>query len=394
MKKIIRALTLISAALLFMAFFCETGKVSAATAGQVSVERIDYELLEMTVNKNGNSVVYFSTDNKKTYNEVEGAADDDRITMDISWASSTANVVIYLKGNSNQEVMKVTLPKQASSFKVTFDKIDNTFTYVGQDDREYFYYRKATDYNWQAVSFTDSVPAGVHGCISQAEFLASIPQYRFKGTKLVFRLGQVIGTSSDMVGERPGREVTVTIAKYLTAPQIKPNLTTLKFNTKTTMEYSTDMGESWNSCENNMTVAELAPAAELGSEVTLLVRTAATDKKPESLTRYLVIPGRGAAPVYGVDYTITLENGKVMLNILTASKENPIEYSVLKTGDFDESTARWTGTTIKKTVKYSATQCPDGAVIYVRFKGVAENTSKQIALKLPSKASSVNINLQ
>lgn len=393
MKNLFKTITVVLAAALFLAIPAMGQRVSADTVSQVSIEKIDYELLEMTINKNGNSIVYFSTDNKRTYNEVEGVKTSDTITMDISWASAASNVIIYLKGDVNQEVLKVTLPKQATTFKVVFDKVNNDFTYTGQEDRSYFYFRKATDYNWQAVSFTESVPSGVPGCIPQSAFLGAIPQYRFKGTKLVFRLGQVIGNGTDF-GDRPGREVTVTISKYTSAPAVKPNLSNLKFNTRSTMEYSTDMGQTWTSCDNNMTLAELAPAAEAGTDVIMLIRSAATDKKPESLTRYLSIPGRGAAPAYGTDYSISYANGKTVLSFLTASKDTPIEYSICKSGDFDESTARWTGCSLKKDIKLTATQCPDGSVIYVRFKGIAENVSKKIALKMPSKTSSVVVNVQ
>lgn len=358
-------------------------------ASEVSIGEIDYEALSMKVYKNGNGIVYFSTDNKKTWNEVEGItytdSDGTFILADISWASSTVDTKVQFKGNVVSSVVSIVLPKQSSTFKAKFDAINNSFEFSGQDDATTFLWRKNTDYNWSEVSFDES-------SASYQIFLAEISTLRFKGAKIILRTGQVKGTDAEDVGERPGRECTVTIGKLATAPSVKLNVQKLTLNTKTTMEYRMGPNDEWETCEANAKVEDIIPSVLFeygGNSVTLLVRNAATEKKAASLTALITVPGQKRGPNVGSgsssEVCAEYKNNKYEITFRNASATKVYEYCIIKPDkEFDVHTAAWKTVKSTKTIKLSKTAAPEGSYIYVRYKGVQENTTKGIAMELPS----------
>lgn len=390
MKKIISKLTVAVFAITLALIF--GGSVEAfadETPSAVTIGATDYEMLTMKINKNGNSILYFSTDGKKTWNEVDGIADagnPDCITMDISWASSTSNTDIYFKGNKNTTVIKVQLPKQISTFKVKFDKVNSNFEMSGYEDRDYFYWRKSTDYNWQRVPFDT-------GSAEYASFIEQIKTLRIKGSKLFFKLGQIAGTGINDMGARPSKEVSVAISKLNAAPSVKVNITKLTLNTKITMEYSlTTSSDVWLDCTKNMELEDIAPEVFYGStkgqDVSIKFRVAATESKAASLETLLTVSAQEAAPTIGdssAKVQVYTDKGKVVLKFKDASKTLPYEYCVIKPDQtFDLSKARWKSVTKAKEIKLSEKTAPSGSEIYVRYKGVNANAAKKIEMKLPS----------
>lgn len=363
--------------------------VKGESAAAVSVGAIDYENFEMVINKNGNNIVYFSVDKKKTWNEVEGVGASGTATtiiMDISWTSASSDTQIYFKGDKEATVVSVTLPKQNSSFKVKFDKVDCDFTFSGNDEATSFYWRKSTDYTWTEVSFaTDSA--------SYKNFIKTIESMRFKGAKIILRTGQEKGTSAENVGMRPSKEVKVTIAKIAAAPSIKVNVVKMTLNTKESMEYYDSEKDMWIGCEKNMTIADIAPEALYGNKdgaknVTVQIRKAATESRPASQSCVLVIPAQKAAPTVGDDScdVRTYKSGTdFILCFRKASAKVQYEYCIVKAeDDFEVETAKWKTVKNTKEIKLSEKKAPAGSTIYVRVKGVAENAGKKIALVLAS----------
>lgn len=373
------------------------------TAEKISVGDIDYERLTMKIYKNGNTNVYFSTtlaSDLSGWDEVSGVASNDNdgkgeyLLVDISWASSAADVKFYLRGDKNTNATEIVFPKASSAFKVTFDKVNGDFSFAGQDDASYFYYRKSTDYNWVKVYF-EGMGSPVGSEMSYADFLANVEMLRFKGSKLVFKLGQQTGTSEASMGARPSKEVTVSITKYASAPSVKLNITKLTFNTKSTMEWSDDM-KNWHECEKNMELEDLAPKA-IGAgaaDVVLFFRVAATEKKPCSQIAVVVIPAQTSAPAVGKDAEVSYsyDNNKLLLNFSKASATNMYEYCVVTADkEFSLSTAKWKTIKAAKTVSLTK-KSADGATIYVRYKGTLENVKKGIEFRLPSAYSSFTVN--
>lgn len=356
----------------------------AEDSAAVTIGETDYELLTMKIDRKENTILYYSTDAKKTWNEVEGIVDGNIVTMDISWASATANTYVYFKGNKNSNVVKVELPKQLSTFKVKFDKVNSNFDMTGYEDQTVFYWRKSTDYNWQTV------PLDVESD-DYKRFLKQVSTLRIKGAKLFFKLGQEKGTGINDMGSRPSKEIAVTISKLNTAPSVKVNITKLTLNTKTTMEYCDNAaGNDWTECQKNMLLEDIAPAVFFdggAKTVSLKFRTAATSTKAASLETLLTIKGQEKAPTIGdnsADVLTYYEKDKLVLSFKKASKDTPFEYCIIKPDkDFDLSRG-WKSVTKAKDIKLSTKTAPSGSEIYVRYKGMNANTSKKIEMKLPS----------
>lgn len=383
----------LTALLLALALTPKTS-VHADTAGVVTVKGIDYETLIMKVYLKGNGILYSSLD-RKTWNEVEGMYDEegDFLYVDISWAAATSNVTVYFRGDVNRNETKLILPKQNSSFKPVFDKLSGDFDFTGVEGQQYFFYRKSTDYNWQKVYFEGF--SGEDG-ISYAQFLEQIKLLRFKGASIIMKLGQNAGekATEDDPGERPSKEVKVSITKLATAPNITLKVTNLTLNTRETMEYSFDTN-TWRSCLKNMSVEEIAPSAysnghAAGADVLLFFRNSATEKKPESQIMTLTIPGQKLAPavstVAGSEIAYEYTGGKLKLTFNLASVNNAYEYCIIKDGTMETTTKKisWKAVKNTKSILLSSKQAPDGSIIYFRLKATAPNAKKGIALALPS----------
>ena len=361
-----------------------------ASESAVTVSDIDYDELTMKVHKNGNTIVYFSSDGRKTWTEVEGETVSDAnggyIIMDISWVSPSSNVTVYFKGNKVATALEVVFPKANSSFKVTFDKVNIDFEFDGNDDYTSFMWRKESDYNWMTVPF-DTSSAGYKN------FLKKINDLRYKGCKVVFICDQVIGPDAEHMGHRATKEVKISIPKLANAPSLKVNVKNLTINTKANMEYYNESTKQWVACTKNMEVAEIAPSvmyssSKVGDTVKIKFRFAATEKKACSKTTVLTIPGQGKAPDFGDagHVKVSLNEDKLMLTFTKASATTQIEYCVVKAGEtFDPSKAKWSRVKkANKQVKLTSKKVPDKSTVYIRFAGVSANEKKNIELSIPS----------
>ena len=399
MKKFFRFfMAALAAAVIFGAVSSAGYSPVEASESAVTIGDIDYDELTMKVYKNGNTIVYFSSDARKTWNEVEGESSSDvngsYIIMDISWVNAGSDTKVYFKGNKVATAIEVVFPKVNSGFKVTFDKANIDFDFEGYDSRTSFMWRKEADYNWMTVPFDKETK-------EYKDFLKTINDLRYKGCKLVFVCDQVIGTGIDHMGQRPTKEIKISIPKIANAPSLKVNVKNLTINTKTTLEYYDESSKKWVACTKNMSVATLAPAAmysssKEGDTVKLKFRIAATEKKPYSKTAVITIPGQGKAPDFGSAGHVKAEfsDGKLVLTFLKASSTTQMEYCVVKSGEtFDPEKVKWSRVKkANKQVKISQKKAPDGSTVYIRFAGVTENTAKNISLKLPSYYSQYVIN--
>ncbi len=375
--------------------------VSADEGTAVEVGTTDYENLVMKLYPNDNSIIYMSTDNRKTWVEVTGASGTDDSTgkayveMDISWASPTSNVKIYFKGNNVKTETSCTLPKQ-ESLKVKFEKVSGDFELTAGSDITNFWWRKSSDYTWNSVSMDKSSQ-------EYKAFLKTVESLRFKGAKLVFRTGQITGTDAENMGTRPSKEVSVSISKFPGAPNVKLNYTKLTFNTKTAMEYTTDIaGGVWHDCEKSMGLDKIAPQVFITGQgsaqpATIWFRTAQTEKRSASLIKSVTVPAQQAAPTIGTKDkdVICAENttsGKFEIKFLKASASNVFEYCVITPDKtFELTTAKWKTIKTVKTVNLTEKKAPDGTVIYVRLKGTAGNAKKNIEERLPSAYAVFNV---
>jgi hypothetical protein len=371
--------------LILLIFLTPAAHASAEDAAAISIGKIDYENFTMQIYNNNNSLVYYSTD-QSTWTEVEGAYNttSKSYTIDISWVSSTSDITLYFKGDTVKTIKSVTLPMRNSSLSVKFDKVEGEFLFEDTEDADTFQWRKTSDYNWNTVNLDEASS-------SYQAFLDTMEMLRGKGIKLYIRTPQVLGTGMNSVGARPSKEVTVTISARVTAPAVKVNSSKLTINTTTAMEYYNTKSGLWIECDGVTAIEDIAPGVlyQNGAKnVTLMIRRAATTTDTFSLTAYLTIPGQTAAPTIGdssSEVTYYYMNSKLMLQFNKATTSNAYEYAIIKPDSSIElSSASWRSVTTSKVMTMSKSTAPDGATIYVRRKGIDENTSKSVALKLSS----------
>jgi hypothetical protein len=379
--------------LILMLLLMPIVKTEAAEATAISFGTINYEMLTMQVNNNGNDIVYYSTDNN-SWDELEGAysSASQSYTMDISWVEVNKDVTLYFKGDKCKTIKSITLPMQNNAISVNYDKIEGEFTFSDIDDSDSFEWRKASDYNWTRVSLNETSQ-------SYREFMATMESLRFKGAKIMIRTPQVIGTGSGKVGARPSSEITVTIPARIEAPSLKVNTSKLTINTTTAMEYYDEANNLWMECEGSMSLYDIAPKVLYengGKTVTLQIRKAATTSSPCSNTAKLTIPGQTAPPTlggYNCDVSYYYYNSKLVLQFNQASSSNPYEYAIVKANtSFSPKTASWKTVTASNSITLSASNAPKGCKIYVRKKGIDENTSNNVSMVLPSAVNSFTVN--
>lgn len=383
---------------LFSIFLCGLFAVatpmdaSAKEALEVSIASIDYDTLEMKIALNGNGKVFYSDASKKTWNEVEGSSSNGFVYLDISWIKSTSDYTMTLKGSENDSVVSVTIPAANQKLSVKFDKLTGYLTFDNEDGAYEFQWRKATSYEWSDVVNLSQY--------NEDEFLDELEALRANGSKIYVRIPQTAGTSAYDVGERPSKEVLVTLTKRANAPKVSVNVTKMTLSTTDAMEYqiysvggALTNSKKWTNAMKMMTLDEILPSSAkssksiLSKEVVILFRYEETDTKPYSKTQFLTIPAQRVAPTEVIEgYT----SSKYSLTFTDAKASNPYQYVVVKQGEtFNEDTALWKSVTSNKAISFTEKTAPAGSKIYVRYKGISA-TSKT-SLKLPSLSTSYTV---
>ena len=375
---------------------------TAPAAREVSVTEINYDNLTMTVDMGGNSILYYSKDDKTWY-EMEGSdmtastrAEGTKV-MDIAWMTTTKDTSIYLKGDKNKRSVEVTIPKQNTALKVKFDKAEGTLEFENEETTV-FQWRKSTDYNWNTAPIGESAKTdGATTTMTWAQFLEELEALRIKGGKIVVKTpgkNGVIENGSLNVGVRPSKEVTVTISKRSNAPGTSLNVKKLTLNTTTKQEYSTNNEETWKDCSKTMKLKEVLPQVFEGQDGTIKIRTQATDKAGYSKTLTLVVKGQEAAPTGDMTGGYVEENSKTtkfVIQFPKATKTTPYEYMIVKPGATFDETKTWKSVTKDKVIKLSKTAAPDGSTIYYRKKGIAANKTKGTPAVLPSAYTTITV---
>lgn len=365
-------------------------------AKNVEVIEIDYDALTLTIASNNNSIVYFST-NKTTWNEIDATPlNEGKLMMDISWISPSSEKKLYFKGNKATATTTVTIPKVNNKIKAKFNAKYGTVTLSNYEDAKTFSWRKATDYTWKTVEIDEDTK-------SYKDFVNELEALRVMGGKIYVMTGQVKGTVNENgsldTGERPSKQIKVSISKRSNMPGISLNVKKMTFNTSSKIEYYNEKTKKWVECDKNMKLADISkvPFEEKkvsGTAVVLQFRKAATNSAGASKIRILAIPYQPAAPKTADAYSAYFETRgsgenakkKLVISFPGATDSIPVEYAVVKAGDsFDDSKASWK--TVKKSdklIKLSEKAAPEGSKIYIRYKGEKENEKKKIALRLPS----------
>lgn len=350
-----------------------------ADGGTVKVIEIDYEKETLTIEATAaDSMIFFAnTKTATSWETVAGEIDSatNRITMDISWASKTKNVVFYIKGDSATEPVQVTLPKQLTSFSGSLNYSTGKISFSGATTN--IEWRKSTSTTWNEYK--------------SEIFSSELEGFYMQGGTLYFRVKQTVG-SAITTGSRPSKEASIKIIKRATGPSVNINYSALTITAKSTMEYK--VGDSkWEpvsgtylslkeACENILYENHKKTDDEAEKiEVSIDVRTKATSSKPASKAVTLTINGQKHIDDDNIflkytgstQLTLSVETirnkGTGAILYEGASPSNQYEYTIVdKDKDLNIATASWSSITSSNGITISSTKAPTGSKVYIRKK--------------------------
>ncbi len=373
---------MITASLFLMLIISSMMQKSTKAAEIITVKEINYQKSTITLQLNsGDTEVYFSDSKKQDWVQVPGEiTSTNTITMDISWVSTSRNYIITFKGNKSTGIISVTIPKQATNFKATYNKSSGmvTFRNVGGRTIEW---RKKDSTKWNTVN---------------TNTLASdLSKFNNNGATIYFRLAPMNGTSVTNIGFRPSKEVSITIAKKATAPSVAINGSKLSIAVKKGMSYRTVESDGSTSqwlnigSTTNLLLEKIAPSALYvnGSpphaSVTLQFRTNSTSSTQVSKITTVTVPIQEGAPdpdLYGISIS-NASSTTVSLQVKAATAKVPFEYTIVKKDDeLNYQNANWTSITSSEAVILDYKKAPAGSHIFVRKKSIAASESEDFSL--------------
>lgn len=358
-------------------------QVVKAEAAGISVKEINYENSTIILNVNPQDTeVYFSDSSQKTWEKVPGEIQGDHtIIMDISWISISKNYELTLKGNKTKTITSITIPKRATNFRASYNKVTGKVTFSNAGDRTVEWRKKGSTI-WNTVN--------PNTLTEELKYLYT------NGATIYFRLAPVNGTSITNLGFRPSNEVTVTIPKKSQAPAIKIDGSKFIIPVKRNMAYRTVKGNEiltgWTNITSstNLQLKDIATSAmyqnstSAQEEVTLQFRTNATSSSQVSNISTVTIPVQEGSPdtdTNGISLSYT-SSTTLMIEVKAASSNKPFEYTIVKENDeLDYKDARWNEVTSSSPISISKSKAPEGSHIYLRKKSLeaGENTEFSLA---------------
>ncbi|MBP1756065.1 MAG: hypothetical protein H6Q59_2463 [Firmicutes bacterium] len=382
-KTELRRILGLTSALFLMVLLISFLPKQADAATTISVKEINYQNSTITIQLgDSDRAAYFSDTSKKSWEEIPGTiSSSNTIVMDISWITATRNVILYLKGSSTSSVISVTIPKQASNFGVTFNKVKGTFTFKNAGNR---------NIEWRKKGST------VWNLVDPNKISSEMSLMYTNGAALYFRLAPLNGTGISNVGFRPSKEVAISIPKKSAAPLIVINGSKFSIAVKKGMAYrSMNSGGSaseWISISSNsdLLLKNIAPSVlyrvntATSSAITFQFRTNATSSALESKTTAVTVPiqeGPPNADSYGISLGYT-SSSTLSLQVKAASSTLPFEYTVVKEGsELNYQNAVWTTIASSTALTLDNTVAKQGSHIYLRKKsvGTTGNTDYTLA---------------
>ncbi len=369
-------------ALLIMLILISLSPQKAEAATTISVKEINYQNSTITLLLgDGDTTAYFSDTSKKNWDEVPGVVSSSRtMVMDISWIPVTKNYVLNLKGTSSNTVVSVTIPKQATNFGVTFNKVKGSMTFKNAGSRS-IEWRKKGSTLWKSVN-TETIA-------TQMSLMYT------NGATVYFRLAPMNGTGTASVGFRPSKEVTVTIPKKASAPSVSINGSKFSIAVKKGMAYRTlhndGTATDWIYISRNseLLLKNVAPSvlyvasSVTQSAITFQFRTNATSSALESKTSSVTVPVQEGPPstdTYGISLVYT-SSSTLSLQVKAASNNVPFEYTIVSEGgELNDQNAGWTAITSSSAVTLDSKDVMQGSHIYIRKKSVGSTGSSDFTL--------------
>ena len=225
----------------------------------VAVTEIDYEKSTITVKLgSGDTELQISDSKQKTWETVTVDPVSGSVTFDISWIPVSKDYVLSLRGDKNKQAVKVKIPKQEKTLKVSYTAATGSLDITGDNGRT-IQWRKKNSTKWKTYNPTT--------------FSKTLEGLVTKGGTLVFRTAPVKGNATS-AGLRPGKEISVAIKHKTAAPKVAIDDEKLTFKIEKGLEYrfcdedgKVLDGESWKKVPggSDILIEYLAPDVMAGS---------------------------------------------------------------------------------------------------------------------------------
>lgn len=372
----------LTTALLIMLVLISFSPQRAEAATTISVKEINYQNSTITIQLgDDDTTAYFSDTSKKNWEEVPGTVSGSKtVVMDISWIAATRNYVLNLKGSSSNTVVSVTIPKQASNFGVTFNKVKGSLTFKNAGTRTI---------EWRKKGSTVWNPVNTNTISNQMSLMYA------NGATVYFRLSPINGTGITNIGFRPSKEVTITIPKKASAPSVVINGSKFTIAVKKGMAYRTLQNDGsatdwvYVSTNSELLLKNIASSvlyqanSVTPSAITFQFRTNATSSALESKSASVTVPVQEGPPgtdTYGISLAYT-SSSTLSLQVKAASNTVPFEYTIVSEGgELNYQNADWTAITSSGAVSLDDKKVKQGSHIYIRKKSVGTTGSTDFAL--------------
>lgn len=353
--------------------------VSAADSS-ISIKEINYDNSTITLQVNsGDTKVYLSDAYKKKWEVIPGKISNGTIMMDISWVSASSSQTLTFKGDYSTGIISVTLPKQVTTFKASYNKQKGTVTFSNAENRII---------EWRKKGSTIWKPVNENTLAEELSF------YYTNGAQLYYRLAPVNGIGTNP-GLRSSKEVAVSIPKKTAAPTITVNGSKFSIAVKKGMSYRRVNNDGtmtlWNniSSTTELLLSDIAPEVlyntntTLQREITLQFRTNASSSSQVSNITTVKIPIQKGAPnieTSGITINYT-SSSTLSLTVKAANLTTPYEYTIIpKDKDLSYQTAVWKTISSASPVAINSNAAPAGSKIYVRMKSLEASQTVSFSL--------------
>lgn len=379
-------LTLLAILLVAILTICawQAEKVRAAEPS-ITVQEINYDNSTITLKSSaGDSAIYFSDSKGKKWEAIPGTLSSDHMMiMDISWISTSSKYTILFKGNVSTQAVSVTLPKQLTTFKATYNRVKGSLAYTNQGTRV-VEWRKKDSYLWNKIN--------------TGTFTKDLEMLCTQGATVCLRLASIPGKTTNGVvdaGERPSKEVVITIPKKTAAPAVAINGSKFFISATKNLSYRTvspdGSSSEWKTVNatTNLMLESLAASTLYTNETTtqkeviLQFKKNATDVAQGSHITTITIPKQEGVPdevENGISIHYTSATS-LALTVKAASTKKPFEYTIIKpdcTLNYQEAT--WNSITSSTAVSIADSKAPKGSHIYVRKASQQENGDIKFSL--------------
>lgn len=326
----------------------------AGTQLNVTVDYLE-EIAVVTTGPAGSNKFYISTDNMKTWENIDGSG-----IVDLSSFLSTKKVTLYFKGNKDQKPVKIELPAEDKNLKVKYELVAGEGRIVISDATGPVEYRKGNNGTWKAVT---------------GNILTSV--YELKGATLYFR------TAATQT-RRAGKLVSVKIPKRPAAPAVSLDASklTIKGLKANQTQYRVGDALSWTTfvpIDPKTTTIDLSALLMTNSTANNLIpagtiefRTIGSNKKAHSAIKVIELQAQAPAPtnvaLSGTTLTISDINVKKEYEYATVPQNTTINIKNLK----------WTTVTAKNSVIIPKVNVGDK--VLVRVKSTTNPDTKVVIL--------------